>query len=205
MIGGNGAGILVLVIIALYASAVVALLLSIVGVILFFLKRKRASITSFILAFALILFWASLYLWIRPPSPKDYTVSFSASPELAFAGLPGGRVMPLGSNSKEHQIWGHLKIDITLPDGKKIQGTSERVFVTTADSRIKEITLFYSPTTQDSAFHYWKDGGHLARFSSYDNIRVDRGLYSVELFSTKDSGYRIKIEMPPSKLSKIQG
>lgn len=201
MIGGDGAGGFMIVFLLFLASVFLTVPLLLGGTVLFFLKYRRASAVLLSLGLAIVLLWGGVYWWFRPPTPKDYTVVFGVTPERTFAGLPGGRVLKTG-DATNHQIWGHLMVDITLPDGRKIVGKSDRLSVTTRGSLVTNIFLFYEPASPGSVWEYWREGDHPSRFDEKDRILVDRGLYSVDMFHSKGGSYCLAIEFPPSALSK---
>ncbi len=201
MIGVN-AGAIILIICAFVASVAAVALCVLGAVVLAFSSKRRYAFIPVSIALVLVLMWAGLYFWIRPSPPKDYPISLQVPSNRAFVGFPGGQIKSFG-DTVNHQIWGNLLINITLPDGRVIQGVSSRISVNVGPDGISSMSLSYRPSNSIDPFSYWKEGGGWnKRHTSKNNVLVDRGDYSAELFSLENNMCDLTLRWPPDPLLK---
>ncbi|MBI5775190.1 MAG: hypothetical protein HZA89_15815 [Verrucomicrobia bacterium] len=164
-------------------------------------QRRKAILFRALPALIILIAFVGYQYYSRSPY-RSHHVAFKIDNTLKFRGLSGGLVRPAGQiKATEHQIWGRLSVDITLPDGRVIRGKSGRVTVWDTTDGVAEISLSYQPDSSGrDMFAYWTDGGTLDKWSVPGNkINVKRSTYSVELFNDPDGGYMLDVRFPASK------
>lgn len=204
MFGGEAIGAIILLLLALFASLVLALALGFVALILWRKRKRRTAAYVSLPVLCLVLAWIGIYFYFSPPKKKPYTIRFSADPASRFQGFPAGRALNVRPGLTEHQIWGLLTVEIHLPDGKIVQGKSDRLIVMDTTNGLAYFTLFYKPAVPDEElFQYWTESGKLNESSVPGRrVQVDRQGYSLELLNcapTQD-GYQLEVRFPEFKL-----
>ncbi len=190
-----------LIIEGLLLNAILAagILCAIIAVAMFAKKRKWGFRIALVLA---VLFAGSLAgysIWNRPPTPKPYDISLVIADDWVYSKtLPGEETSEIRNGSLNHRVWGMINVDITLPDGKTIRGTSKQINIYTNYSRITTIILSYRPSETISAVEYWQQGGTIYDASNKNSSLIDRGTYSVEIRETDDGEINLLIKNPPS-------
>ena len=105
----------------------------------------------------------------------------------------------------DHQIWGDLRLDIELPDRKRVRGRAERLSVYESDAGPYCLTLFYEPSPDTSPpVDYWVEGGSPMERHAIGAVRVDRGIYHAQVATGKEQpSVRLHLEFPAHRTPSV--
>lgn len=201
MVGIGGIGDLVIYFFTLFFSLSIGLTFFWLGIIHSLEKKWRTAWRFFAIAFFLCVILVGFIIWLSPitrlgSAPlMNYSVVFTITEDRTFSGLPGGRIQTY-EGITEHQIWGNLDLNITLPDGKRIKGSSERLTVFTVEDRIVSLQTSFKPIVETENLDYWVDGGKFIKYYSDYIERVDRGTYSLEIFTIDVDKLYLTLQIP---------
>jgi hypothetical protein len=188
-------GGLVALINLIIAGAVLAIVGALATIILLFTPERRHAFTTGGLTLAIVLIGALIYTGGPRLPLKNYTIDLRIPADLSFSGFPGGKVTDFGSHA-DHYIQGNLLLNITLPDGKVIAGSSEKISAHVKADRIESLSVTYSPSDTTYPYSYWEEGG-MPGESNPERFIVNRGGYSVSVSTGHNGKYGLRFEWPP--------
>jgi hypothetical protein len=202
MFGGGAVAVVVWLTIALVASVVISLGLGIVALILRIKGKRKAAYWFCSPILFLIVAWCGVFWYLGPSPNTPRDVKFTVKPNEPFPHYRGWKSRLDWSKATRHSVKGDLTLDITLPDGKKISGTSRNLDVYETTNGLALITLYYHPDSPASRFFdHWSEGGTITKGGPYKGfILVQRAGYEAEVSPSQGAGFHTAIRFPPARL-----